>query len=68
MMILVIVKVNLMKLIMEIYIRINNMVIIFIVFKVSWKMMKKMSGVIVLIKILWVVKVGFVKVIMKIYS
>lgn len=68
MMILVIVKVNLMKLIMEIYIRINNMVIIFIVFKMSWKMMKKMSGVIVLIMILWVVKVGFVKVIMKIYS
>lgn len=47
-----IVKVNPMKLIMEIYIRINNMVITLIVLKVSWKTTKKMSGVTVLIKIL----------------
>ena len=63
-----IVKVNPMKLIMEIYIRINNMVITLIVLKVSWKTTKKMSGVTVLITILWVVKVGPVKVIMKIHS
>ena len=63
-----IVKVNPMKLIMEIYIRINNMVITLIVLKVSWKTTKKMSGVTVLIKILWVVKVDPVKVIMKIHS